>query len=806
MALREGLIIIGDYEIMKLFKKIFCLVVFVFVAIADVYGQIYTVNGTVTDVSNGERLLGASVYIEGTVNGTASDEFGNYEFRQEQGRYRLVCTFIGYDTAFKNIDLKSDMRIDISLTPLTTMMSSVEVAERREDRNVRSTEVGTIDIPLKRIEKLPVMFGEADILKTIQLLPGIQSGGEGSNTYYVRGGGSDQNLVSVDGATVYNPSHAAGFFSVFNSDAVNSAEIIKGGMPPEYGTRMSSVLNVEFREGDKYDYKGKVGVGLLSSQMQFEGPIKYEKSSFIFSARRTYADVVMKPFLSKDSEIKGLGCYFYDLNGKLSFNLSEKDKLTITGFHGKDLFKYKNDKFTMGFDMNWQNSFGVVKWSHIFNKKLYFDVSANVTDYELDVSAMEQNYYLDYISGVRDYVGKTDWTFVPNESNKFKTGVSFTYHKYMPTDLTAMSGSNVFNAIDNINYHTREIAAYIQHDLQVNDWFQVLYGLRYTYFSHIGPFKRFIIDNEYNMNNIDSIIYNRGDVIKSYHLIEPRINTRFQIAENQSIKLSYSLNRQAANLVAMMDNSMPTDIWLPSTDLFEPQLTHQVSTGYFRNFLGNTIEASFEVYYKKMNHLLELNPATNLMALINTNLDYGFISGKGQSYGAEFFVNKTAGQLTGWVSYTLSWTTRNFDEIMNGATFPARYDRRHDVSILVNYELNDKWNFSTVWVFSTGNASTIPNSFYTINGNLYIDYGDHNAWRMPNYHRLDLSATWNAFNRKHVAGNLNFSIYNVYNRKNPYMVSYSMLQDENTNKLEIKAFQISLFPILPSVSFNLTFK
>ncbi|MBR0122505.1 MAG: TonB-dependent receptor [Bacteroidales bacterium] len=772
------------------------------------YCQTYTVSGTVRDKDSGEKLTGANIYFqEDFKKGAASDINGKYSISSEQGTYTLVCTFIGYDTVVQQINLNKNLKADIRLKPLNNLMGGVEIKVTREDQNVRSPEVSSIEISMKRMEKIPVLFGEKDILKTIQLLPGIQAGGEGSNTFHVRGGGSDQNLILIDGATVYNPSHAAGFFSIFNSDIVNSAEVIKGGMAPEYGGRMSSVLNITTLDGDKEQFKGIVGIGLLSSRIQAEGPIQRDKSSFSFAARRTYADVVMKPFLKPNSPAKGLGTYFYDLNGKLSFQLSKKDNIFVTGYHGKDFFRYNANVYDSPFmDLNWMNTVGIIRWNHIFSKKLFLDVSANITDYQINVQGQEQLYKLQYSSGVRDYVGKADLTFTPDSLNKFKVGASYTYHIFTPTALSIKTGSTSLNANEQQKFYANDVSSYIQHDIQITPWLEVLYGLRYNHFSFVGPFKRYIIDNVYNLNNVDSIMYGRGDVIKSYNLLEPRINTRFQLSETQSVKASYTLNNQCLNLAALMDISTPTDIWLPSTDLLHPQRSHQFTVGYFQNFLDNTIETSVEVYYKKMLYLLEVNPDINPLSMFQTNLDYDFISGDGQSYGIELFANKTAGKFTGWVAYTLSWTTRNFDEIMDGKTFYARYDRRHDVSIMLNYELNKKWDFSVVWVFASGNAATIPNSYYIINGNLYIEYGEHNGWRMPDYHRLDLSANWNVFQRKMFSGILNFSIYNVYNRHNAFLVSYTLSKNEENNKIEVHAYQVSLFPILPSVAFTLKFR
>ncbi|MCK9302712.1 MAG: TonB-dependent receptor [Bacteroidales bacterium] len=786
-------------------KIIYILLLLLFIA-ETVYCQTFTVSGTVIDGGNKMFLTGANVYLQENLNGASSDVDGFYSFKEKSGTYTLVCLFMGYDTVRQKIVLNKDLQVNFKLKEAAVAVEGVEIKVQREDKNVRSTQVGTIELPIKQIEKIPVMFGEKDIIKTIQLLPGIQAGGEGNNAFYVRGGGADQNLILIDGATVYNPSHAAGFFSVFNADVINSAEIIKGGMPPEYGGRMSSVLNITTLDGDMDSYKAKAGIGLLSSHAQVEGPIQRGKSSFNIAARRTYADVILRPFVNGSSMLKGLQCYFYDINGKLAFRLSENDNITASFYHGKDVFNFNSDLQTFSCNMNWQNTLGVIRWNHIFNKRLYLDVSANVTNYQLNVGGYEQAYNMTYSSAVTDYTGKADLTYSPDTNNAVKFGVSYTHHVFSPTALQVASGSTQFNTGDPQYYYARDIIGYVQHDLHVTPWLEVLYGLRYNYFAQTGPFTRYVIDNVFNMENVDSTYYKKGETVKAYNLFEPRINIRFQLAADKSIKASYTLNRQCLNLAALMDISLPTDIWLPSTDLLTPQLCHQFSTGYFQNFKDNTIETSFEVYYKKMKYMLDVNPDANIISIFQTNLDYGFISGTGQSYGMELFVNKTAGKFTGWVAYTLSWTTRNFDEIMNGETFYARYDRRHDVSIMLNYELNDKWDFSTVWVFSSGNAATIPNAFYIINGNMYIEYGEHNAWRMPDYHRLDISATWKIFDTKHLAGDLNFSVYNVYNRKNPYIVSYTVDRSSDSNIIKVKAYQISLFPVLPSVSFNMQFK
>ena len=789
------------------FKYIIINTILIFLFLIDkAYCQTYTISGVVKDANTGSFLTGANVYFQENLNGSATDINGNYSFQDKMGTYTLICSFIGYDTVREKVILNKNIKINFKLKASTVNVEGVEIKVEREDENIKSTDISTIELSMKRLEKIPVIFGEKDILKTIQLLPGIQAGGEGSNTFFVRGGGSDQNLILIDGATVYNPSHAAGFFSVFNSSVINSAEIIKGGMAPEYGGRMSSVLNISTLDGDKQQYKEKLGIGLLASNIQAEGPIIRDVASYSFAARRTYIDLIMHPFLSNSKEFSGLNYFFYDLNGKLSFNLSDKDNIFITGYYGKDVFKFNAKDQSYNIDMNWENAVGVIRWNHILNKKWYFDMSGSISDYLLNVAGSEQTFTLAYSSGIRNFTVKEDVTWIPDSTNKIKFGLSHSYYIFSPSSAKITSSSEYFNVNTPSKLYCRDLVAYIQHEWQITNWFKVLYGLRYTYFEQIGPFTRYKIDNVFDLTNIDSTYYGKGKQVSDYNIFEPRLNTRFQISKNKSIKASYTLTRQYLNLAALTDLSLPTDVWLPSSELIKPQLTHQYSVGYFQNFLNNTIETSVEVYYRRMRYLLELNPKTNIGNIFNTNLDYAFILGNGRSYGIEFFINKTTGKFTGWLGYTLSWTTRNFNRILDGNTFYAHNDRRHDISLMMNYEMNEKWSFSLVWVFASGNASTVPNAFTIVDNSIYIEYGKHNGWRMPDYHRLDLSANWKVLKRKHFTGDLNFSIYNAYNRHNPYIISYVVEKNKEGNKFNVKAYQISIFPILPSVAFNMQFK
>ena len=762
----------------------------------------FTISGTVQDGVSKENLVGANVYLKETVNGMASDVNGRFSFSEKQGKYTLVCSYVGYEQYEETVVLNKNLTIAVQLSPIKFTGETVEIFGDRIDKNVRSADIGTIELPMKRIETIPVLFGETDILKVMQLLPGIQSGGEGSNSFYVRGGGADQNLILLDNATVYNPSHLFGFFSVFNGDVINTAEILKGGIAPEFGGRMSSVLNITTKDGDFQKYKGELGVGLLSARVKAEGPIQKNKSSFMIAGRRTYVDVFLKPF-SKGTDMDGIGYHFYDLNGKMTFRLSQKDHLFVSGYYGRDVFGFHPRESNMDNDINWSNGFATIRWAHFFNKDLSLNTSAIFTDYRFYIKAKEDVYNMKLYSGVQDWELRSDLTWAINPLNKLKGGVDYIFHTFTPSTASASSNEVDFILGDPEKMYAHDMALYLQHEYDPLDWLKIVYGVRYNYFAQVGPFTRYEIDNIYDLNNIDSTMYGKGTIVQAYNLFEPRINFRFQLDKTKSLKASYTLNNQCINLVSMSSMSLPTDVWFPATTLVKPQRSNQFSLGYFQNFAKNTIETSVEAYYKLMDNLIEYRTGADMINIMQTNYDHSFTFGKGRSYGVEFFVNKTSGKFTGWIGYTLSWTTRNFDEIMDGKTFYARFDRRNDVSVLLSYELSKKWSLSAVWVFSTGNASTIPNAFYFMEGKIITEWGEYNAWRMPNYHRLDLSATLALFKTRRTEGSLNFSVYNAYNRKNPYYISYRAEGNLSEGRLQISASQISIFPILPSVAFNM---
>lgn len=788
---------------MKILFLLLLLITFTFIGLSQNTNS-FKLSGIIKDATTGEVLFSANIYAKSLQRGVISDENGKYSISLPTGQHNITFSFIGYSPITKTINIDKDIKLNILLTPIEFTGEVAEVKSSRIDQNVKSAEVGTVFIPIERLKTLPALLGEVDILKSVQLLPGIQAGGEGSNSYYVRGGGADQNLVSIDGATVYNPSHLMGFFSVFNADAIDDAQIIKGGMAPEYGGRMSSVLDIKAREGNKDQYMGELGVGLLSAKALVEGPIQKGRSSFIISGRRTYADLLMGLF-SKGTQFDGLGYYFYDLNAKLTFQLSSKDNLSLTGYYGRDKFGMNQPDIGFNNDISWANGLATAKWNHFFNSKMYLTTSFVFTDYQFSIGMQESVFNLNLYSGIRDIGGNSTFVWDINKRNKVKFGFDYKYHTFTPSTVGAESdGTQLdFGSINKL--YANDLAIFAQQEVDLGERWKLLYGLRYSFFALTGPYTQYTIDNVNDMNNIDSTMYKPGEIVKPYHRFEPRLNVRFEIDKTKSLKFSASQNYQFISLAAMSSVSLPADVWFPTTSLVKPQGSTQVSLGYFQNFLNNSIEASIEVYYKYMTNLIEYRPGVDITNSMNTNMDYCFTFGNGDSYGVELFINKTIGNLTGWVGYTLSWSNRTFPEINDGKVFPAKYDRRNDVSLMLSYRYK-KWDFSTVWVFASGNASTLPASLYIIGGNVITEWGEYNSWRMPNYHRMDISATWHLISGKHVEGSLNFSVYNVYNRANPYFISYKADGNLAEGKLKITPYQVSIFPILPSIGINLKFK
>ena len=663
--------------------------------------------------------------------------------------------------------------------------------------------MGRVTLPIEQIKAIPAFLGEVDLLKTIQLLPGIRNAGEGSAGLYVRGGGPDQNLILLDDAVVYNSGHLFGFFSIFNADAIKNVTLIKGGMPAQYGGRLSSVLDISMKDGNNKKLQVEGGIGLIASRISIQGPIKKNKSSFILSARRTYVDALAKPFISKESAFSGSGYYFYDVNAKANFTLGEKDKVFVSGYFGRDVFDFVNGKQSLKVNIPWGNVTSTVRWNHVFNKKLFLNTTALYNDYQFEFNGRQRNFNVKLASGIRDFSLKQDYDYFANGGHKIKFGGQITYHRFKPSIVSGQQDSITFNPQNPQLKYALESALYLQDDWEISPKFSINYGLRYSSFTQLGAYTKYTEDQF--GNRTDSTVYGKGDNVKTYGGLEPRITARYSITDETSLKASVSRNLQYIHLVSNSGTTLPTDIWVPSTLNVQPQKSWQYSAGIFKNFDSKTWETSLEVYYKKMDNQIEYREGYTPNTLKDTEEE--FVFGRGWSYGTELFVNKLRGRMTGWVGYTLSWTNRRFAQLNGGETYPAKYDRRHDLSVVGIYDLTKKWKVSATFVYGTGNAATIPQRFYIVGGVLSQEYSAINQYRLPAYHRLDLAAILtpkkNA-NRKWKTEWV-FSVYNAYSRQNPYFIYFDQSGNPYDGSLQVQAKQVSLFPIIPSVTWNFKF-
>lgn len=760
-----------------------------------------TVSGFVKEEGSGESMIGTTIGVRGTATGSSSNDYGFYSLSLPPGTYTLVFSYLGYREIDTTISLTKDFRLNINMKTAVSEIQEITVeADDTKDENVKSSQMGKFDLSMEKIKTLPILFGEQDILKTIQLLPGIQGGGEGSSGFYVRGGGPDQNLILLDEATVYNASHLFGFFSVFNSDAIHNTTLYKEGMPAEYGGRISSVLDLSMKDGNNQSFHGSGGIGIIASRLTLEGPLVKGKSSFIVSGRRTYIDVLTKPFI-KNSDFAGSAYYFYDLNAKANYKFSDKDRLYLSGYFGRDVFSFSSNDINL--QIPWGNATATLRWNHLFSNKLFMNASAIYQDYQFELTANQNLFEFSLFSGIRDFNTKVDFDFFPNVRHQVKFGINYIYHIFQPSSVSGKSGDVEFNPEGIQQLYAHEGAAYIQDQFDLTEKIQLSGGLRISVFEQVGPYKK-IIYNGFTGFPEDSIIYKNGEHIKTYGGIEPRLMSRFTLSKSSSLKAAFTINSQYIHLVTNNGTTLPTDIWVPSSSLVKPQIGYQYSLGYFKNFKENTFETSVEIYYKSLKNQIEYKEGYTPTP--NENLEESFVFGEGSSYGIELFVNKKYGNFTGWVGYTLAFTDRVFPDLNNGEAFPYRYDRRHNVSVVGSYRLNDHWTFSATFVFQTGIAFTLPNSKYFIEGNILTYYNGVNATRLPDYNRMDIAATYEGRKDRKFQSGWSFSVYNVYNRANPYFIytvyDGNFLQDP---EITIQAKQVSLFPIIPSITWNFKF-
>ncbi|MFN6943700.1 MAG: TonB-dependent receptor [Cytophagaceae bacterium] len=769
-------------------KKVL-LVIFLFPVFAFAQ-NIHTIKGQVRDAEFGFGIGGASIVVSNTNKVVYSDEAGFYKMNLAEGNYTLVVTSLGYDTLSKKVNITEDTELDFMLKEESFVLEEVQITGDAVNQNIRSTEMGTVKLDIAQIRELPVLFGETDILKTLTLMPGVQTTTDGATGLYVRGGGPDQNLVLIDDAPVYNPAHLLGFFSVFNGDALQDVKLYKGGIPPTYGGRLSSVVDVTMRNGNRERFSASGGIGLISSRLTLEGPIVKEKGSFLLSGRRTYADVFLK--LSANENLRNSTLHFYDLNLKADYQISEKDRIFLSGYYGRDVFRFGRN---FGFD--WGNAASTLRWNHRYNEKFVQNTSLIFSNYDYSFNIAAGDFDITLLSGIQSYNVKSDWDYMPNRRNHIKFGVSSIYHRFnMPSFRSNIAGLEEFNVPSR---YALENGIYAQNDFVLNSKVSINYGLRYSLFNLMGPGDVYSFD-ENRENVTDTTTYNRGQFYKNYGGLEPRLAITYIVDPRQSVKVSYNRMRQYIHLLSNSAASSPTDLWIPAGNVVSPQIGDQISAGYFRNIKEGMYEASVEVYYKDMQNQIDYKNGANIT--FNPTIETELLFGRGYAYGSEFLIRKNKGRLTGWIGYTLSRSFRQIEGINQGLPFPARYDRIHDVSVVTLYKLSQRWRMSGTWVYATGNPVTFPEGKYEYEGRIVNFYTGRNEYRMPSYHRMDLSFTHDRPARKHFQSSWNFSVYNVYARQNPFLITF---RDSEADPEVKEAVQVALFQIIPSVTWNFKF-
>lgn len=758
-----------------------------------------TFNGYIKDSLTGETLIGANLSSPSETKGVLSNQYGFFSITLAKGKHVFVCSYIGYQSKEIEIDLRADLTQNIQLAPSSFYINNVTVTTKKRDNNIKTAQMGKMELSIETAKALPAFLGEVDILKTLQLMPGVRNAGEGNAGFYVRGGGPDQNLILLDDAVVYNTGHLFGFFSIFNSDAIKNVTLIKGGMPAQYGGRLSSVVDVAMKDGNQNKTQVDAGIGLIASRFSIQGPLKKNKASYMISARRTYIDVLMKPFIKKTSEYYGSGYYFYDLNAKMNYQFSDKDKLFISGYFGRDKFNFNNAKRSFKTEIPWGNSTATLRWNHVFNKKLFANTSLVYNDYKFSLDGLQNNFHLNLSSGIRDLTGKTDIDFYPAPEHKLKFGFNYTFHTFLPNVLSGNQDSTVFAPNNAVKKFANEYAVYVQDDWEINRKLKLNIGARYSVFQQVGTYTMFTRDA--NGNKLDSTRFGSGQTVRAYGGFEPRATLRYAINETESVKAAVTRNLQYIHLVTNAGSTLPTDLWVPSTLRVKPQVSWQYALGYFKNFKEGMYETSIEAYYKTMDNQIEYREGYTPSL---KDPEEEFVFGKGNSYGVELFVNKVKGRFTGWIGYTLSWTYRKFPDLNDGLRYPSRYDRRHDLSVVGTYELNKHWKLSSIFTYGTGNATSLPERFYFVGGVLTQEYSRINAYRMQAYHRMDFSATYTPTPKKErkYSNYWVFSIYNIYSRANPYFIYYDQEGSAAAGTLKVTAKQVSLFPIIPSVTWN----
>ena len=786
-------------------KKIYILFVLTIGIIGQINAQTkHTISGYVKDSKNGEALIGVTVFKKNSQVGTVTNPYGFYSLTLPAGNDTLMFSFIGYKTIFKSIDLTANQTINIELSDEGTETAEVVITAEKEDANIKSMEMSVAKLDIKQIQKMPALLGEVDIIKSIQLLPGVTTVGEGASGFNVRGGNIDQNLVLMDEAPVYNSSHLFGFFSIFNPDAVKDVKLIKGGIPAQYGGRASSVLDIRMKEGNSKKMEVNGGIGTIFSRLSIEAPILKDKASFIIAGRRSYIDVLAKPILAKKQpDLKDAKFYFYDLTAKFNWRVNDRNTVFASGYFGRDVFG-------AGFKFNWGNSTATVRWNHIFNSKLFMNLSTFYSNYQynLGFSDAGTGQAFDWTSNIINYSLKPDFTYYLNSKNTIKFGAQAILFTFKPGDasITATDGSKSKILLDN-QYGT-EYALYIDNEQKLAPRLTLQYGIRWSMFNYLGKGTKYnyrdTIPNESKPFESEEKFSN-GKIIKSYNNPEPRLAVNYTINDKSSIKLGYNRMSQYLHIVSNTAASTPLDIYTPVTNNVKPLISDQVTLGYFRNFKDNMFETSAEVYYKDLQN--QLDYVDNADLLLNKYLEADLIQGKGRAYGFELYLKKAKGKLNGWVSYTLSKTERQVNGLSNNDWFLSKYDRTHNINTVLIYDLNKRLSFSGNFVFMTGTPATFPNVKVELQGyNIpYNTQGTRNNYRNTPYHRADIGITYNFKKNDHrrYKQTVVLSVYNLYNRRNAFSIYFRQGINDPTINEAVRYSVVG--SIIPAITYNFKF-
>ncbi|MFZ6014497.1 MAG: TonB-dependent receptor [Bacteroidota bacterium] len=775
---------------------------FIILSIAARSQEKVTLNGYIKDADNGEELIGVTVYIPQLKAGTITNAYGFYAITAPKGTYDVQYSFVGYTMQTATVELNADVSSNIEMQNEATMIQEVEISEKPIDENVVSVQMSKNTVNVTQLKKLPALFGEADIIKSVQMMPGVITAGEGTSTFFVRGGGADQNLILIDEAPVYDPSHLFGLFSVFNADVIKDAELYKGGIPSRFGGRLSSILDVRTKDGNNKNFGLTGGFGTMASRLMAEGPIKKEKSSYVVSARSSTLGLYLKAANTENS------ANFYDVNAKVNWRANNRNRFFVAAYTGRDLFSFS--KGEAGFE--WGNTTGTFRWNHLFNERLFSNVSLIVSNFDYKLEIKEPVQGLRWTSDIQQVTLKGDFDYALNPSNELSFGYHLSGRRFAPGRVTPNSESSIFSAVKMQHLYALDHAFYVSNQQKIGESILVDYGARLSIFQNVGPGDLYHYANSHDNIDIvrtDTVHYDRLENIKVYVNVEPRVGIRYTLANNQSVKVSYNRMVQNTHLISAATVPVPFNTWSPSDYYLKPQLADQYAAGYFRNLDDNRCELSVEAYYKDIQNVTDF--ADNAQIFFNKDLPTEYRQGKSWSYGTEVMFNKKEGKLTGMVSYTWSKTMRKIPGVNQGEAFKANYDRRNVVNVQAAYDHNSKWTFGAAFTYSTGRPITLPAGKYEYGSYNPDVITERNGYLLPAFHRLDLSATLNP--RKNAnrrwKGQWIFSVYNVYNRKNPFTIYTRTKQDDDGKIIgdgtEKEARLIYLFPVMPSVTYNFKF-